>query len=389
MKETDPKIENGNLLIVTHFYATGPAQELRDYFIRKKYSFDYTELPFTYAERQKPVTTRYVSGREKYTTEGFSTPKNEFIYYLRDFFYILGKHRKKYDVAFAFDNLNAFSLITLKKLGFIKKVVFVTVDYSPIRFKNGILNSIYHWVDKYGCYNSDVLWDSAEAMVAAREKFHNIDRAKIAPVLVVDDGNDFNRKKIRAYGKIEKFRLVYMGHLRKNQGIELLIDACSDLHKWNRKVTLSILGGGELSGPLKEKVRSLGLEKSVFFSGYVKDHEKILDHLRKCYLAFALYEDERGGFSKYSAVGKPKAYLGCGLPVIITDVPEVARKIYAAGAGKIAKYDRKDIVKIAKTLITNKAEYKKMRRNAIKFASENTWDRIFSKALADTENILY
>jgi len=377
-----------NMLVVTHFYATGPAQEFRDYLLKNNCTFTYTELPLFNSDRNFARTISYKNRKILKKQDGVGLPKLELLYHFRDFITIIFEHAHKYDMAFGFDNLSAFSLLILKKVGFIQKVVFVTVDYSPVRFGNPVLNFFYHWVDKYCCYNADVIWNSSARMNGARAKFHNIDIAKIRPCLVVDDGNPFASHKIKPYGSVDKYRLVYMGHLRKSQGVEMLLKVFYELHAWNSKVTLSILGDGELLENLKENVAKSKMSDYVFFSGYLKNHEDILRHLRKCYLAFALYEDDVNSFSKYSAVGKPKIYLGCGVPVLITDVPEIAKKIDDAGAGRIVSYNKGRIVESAKELISGKNKYLRMRENAIRFARENTWDGVFAAAIAKTSKIM-
>ncbi len=374
--------------VVTHFFTDGPAQFFHRYLRKRKVGHLYLEHPFLFAERTRSSFVVIENGEEVKSNRGILFPKNSLLYYARDFFSTLFfglRHRCA--IGIGYDNLNAFALLLLKYLGRLQYVVYVTVDYTPRRFVNTFMNSLYHWIDRYCCYNADLLWDSAERMRDAREQ-NGVVVSKMKPVIVVDDGNDFSEEKLRPYASLKKYELVYMGHMRKNQGVALLISVAKILHEWNADISLRLIGGGELLETFKKQVRDQGMGHFVHFTGYVDDHEAIQEQLRRSYLAFALYEDDPHSFSKYSAVGKPKVYMGCGLPVIITDVPEVAKKIKDYGAGIVVPYEKEKIIEEIKSFVLHEALYKEMREKAITFARRHTWDIIFDTALQETKQIL-
>lgn len=374
-------------IVVTHFYATGPAQFLTKYFISHDIAHWYIEHPFIFSNRDCSVYYDYLGGK-KQIHKGIKVPKVELLYYLKDFIAtIISGSRNRFEIGFGFDNLNTLALLLLKKLRKIEKVVYVTVDYTPKRFTNKVMNLLYHAIDKYCCYNCDILWDSAKIMRKAR-KDRGVRVERIKKIIVVPDGNDFRQDKIKKFEKLEKYKLVYMGHVRDNQGIDLLIKVAVDLQKYNKKITLLILGGGEKLEFFKKMVKEHNAGHYIKFTGYIEDHKRIEALLRNGYLGFALYEDDQNSFSKYSAVGKPMVYMGCGLPVIITDVPEIAQKIEKFGSGKIVKYKKDHIVQIVKEIIKNEKTYRTMREKAISFAKMNTWDKVFSRALGETTKIL-
>lgn len=388
MKNKINFLKHLKILIVTHYCGTGPATELRDYFIRNKMSFIYHELPFTYAKKNCPSSITYTNGKETKIRIGLKLLKIDFFYYIRDLLSVIFLNTNKHDIAFGFDNLNTLGLIILKRIGFIKKVIYVCVDYMPIRFKNKFLNKIYHYIEKFCCYNSDLIWDSSESIKNARVNFNRIDLNKIKPILVVEDGNNFEEEKIKSISELDKYRLVYMGTLKEYQGLDMLLDVFQELNKWNKKIKLSILGDGPLFEILKKKAIFMNIDKEIFFSGYIDDHEIISDYLRKCYIAFALYENNQNSVSKYSAVGKPNTYMGCGLPVVITSVPSISKKIDILGAGKIVKFEKNVIVNTVKEILSNEYLYATLRKNAIQFASENTWDKIFEYSIKETKKKL-
>jgi len=105
--------------------------------------------------------------------------------------------------------------------------------------------------------------------------------------------------------------------------------------------------------------------------------------MKKGALGVALYNSAVDQFTHYADPGKVKVYLGTGLPIIITDVPYVAKEIEKNKCGVIVRYEEKDIVKAVIRLMENENELRACRKNAIKYAEQFDWDRIFFKALGD------
>src|SRR5690606_6446004 len=85
--------------------------------------------------------------------------------------------KKPVDLYVGVDNFNAFWGVILKKLGWVKEVVYYTIDYVPVRFQNPVLNDVYHWMDKFCVRNADVVWNVSPRIAEGREEFHNVDIA--------------------------------------------------------------------------------------------------------------------------------------------------------------------------------------------------------------------
>jgi len=58
--------------------------------------------------------------------------------------------------------------------------------------------------------------------------------------------------------------------------------------------------------------------------GSINNHITIEKILMSCGIAIAPYSSiDKNNFSFYADPGKVKFYLGCGLPIVITDVPPI------------------------------------------------------------------
>ena len=76
--------------------------------------------------------------------------------------------------------------------------------------------------------------------------------------------------------------------------------------------------------------------------------------------------------------GKVKFYLGCGLPIVITDVPPIAKDIEKNQSGLIAEYDSVDFCNKIIGILNN---YEIFKNNAVEFGKIFDWNSIFRKSL--------
>lgn len=84
-------------------------------------------------------------------------------------------------------------------------------------------------------------------------------------------------KKVKDKNKISN-RLVSVGRLEYEKGYDLLIDIWGKVNKQTNKAnnwTLHIYGEGSQKNKLQEKIKQLGLEKSVKLKGQTKEIEKV------------------------------------------------------------------------------------------------------------------
>ncbi len=172
-----------------------------------------------------------------------------------------------------------------------------------------------------------------------------------------------------------------MGHLRKGQGIELIIETLPYIIKKIPDVKLLIIGTGELENFLKKRSNELGLNENIKFKGFVKDHRNIENMLTKCAVGLAIYEPDSNNITQYTDPSKPKQYMACGLPIIITDVPWIAKEIRKKRMGLVINYDKVELAEAVIKLLKDDKFYAESRENAINFVSTLSWDRIFDKAL--------
>lgn len=381
------ELKNKKIVIVTHVYTTGPAQDLKEYLLNnkiKKLLFIGHPLFFNKKLRGSGYEI-YKDG--KLVKENYKKIKKitEPIFYVKDIILNIVwccKNDKKWDLYIGSDNLNAFSGVLLKWIGRADKVVYYVIDYNPKRFKNSLLNKVYHSIDQFCVKHCDETWNLSPRMEPARKKYFNFIGGvqKVVPV-----GIWLNRIKRLDYSEIEKHKLVFMGHILEKQGIQYVLDAVPIIVEKIPDFKFFIIGDGNYLSTLKQKVKSLEIEKFIQFTGYVEKHEEIENMLARCSVAVALYEekDEDGNlsFTYFADPAKIKSYLANGLPVLLTDVSYNAKELEKNRCGIIIDYNKEKIANAIVKLVCDENKLKEYRENAINYAKQFDWNNIFKKNL--------
>jgi glycosyltransferase involved in cell wall biosynthesis len=371
-----------SFVIVSHVAATGHPQELEVFLKKRSNKLMFIGHPFFYAKQKEPFAILYEKGLLKSKIKISQTRGPEIFLYLRDFlvtFYFLFKFKSRFQIYVGVDPLNAFAGLLLKRVGFAKIVIFYVIDYVPTRFQNKIMNSVYHSIDKICVRRADYTWNLATAMADARES-RGIRKIETNQ-MTVPTGTHFEKNGYLSIEQIKRTDLAFLSHLREGQGIELILEALPAIVKAIPSVRLLVIGTGPLEEYFRDEVKKRKIAGNVVFLGFIEHHNEIEKIISKCGVGLAPYVPDPNSFTWYADPGKPKVYLGCGIPVVITRVPEVAFEIEKEGAGIAINYDKGELADAVVKLLTNDDLYRHYRLKALEFASKHTWDDVFYKAL--------
>lgn len=379
---------DSNILIISHYYKRalsggGPPQEIRDHFLPKVKKIYYIEHPFPNATDHKSSMTIYENGVLKKQIFTFSIRGPEALLYILDFLktiYFLLISKTKFDLCVALDNLNTVSMIPFRKIGLIKKLAFYTIDYNPLRFGNKTLNNIYHFLDKLACYYADAIWVLSKKMDIARKK-NGVDAKRMAPSILLPMGANLERIKVLPFEKIQRYQIVYAGFLMEKQGVQLAIRSLPYVIKKIPYIKFVIIGQGEYGKSLKQLTKELNMTDYIEFKGFIKNHREVEKILCKSALAVAPYVDSPDNYTRYTDPGKPKLYLGCGLPVVITDVPQIAHIIQSKKAGITVDYETNSFANAIIKLLSDDIQYKQFRQNAINLSKNYNTNTLIANAL--------
>ena len=385
LKTLSPK----KFVVISHIFASGPAQALIEY-LNSNDKFEdvlFIGHPLFYQPQIKEGSflTLYKKGKiEKYIfTKNIKFPS--IISYIKDVYLSIWgviKTRQKWDIIICADCLNTFSGLILRFLKKAKKVIFYSVDYVPKRFKNPLLNYIYHYLDKISVKFADQTWNLSPNMEIARKQLKGVETPPGKQV-VVPMGIWHEKINKTSFNNINKNTLVFMGHLIEKQGVQIVIKSIPQIIKSIPDFKFLIIGTGDYLQNLIELTRNLKVEKYIEFTGYIENHNDMENLISRCSLAIAPYVEGNidENFTYYADSGKIKDYLGAGVPVILTNVPYNAIDIESNRCGIIVKYDENEIAKSVSELMKDENRLKIYRKNAIKYSKQFDWNLIFDRAL--------
>ncbi len=366
------------LMLATHVLTYGPAQALRDYLIQKKKKFAFLGCPFPEARQPKARLDFYDKGEMVETVEGHGHATGGLRLWLKDAWFVFRWGRKilgKDALFIGVNNLNAAIGILLRRLGFGGRVIYYVIDYTPRRFKNKLINAVYQRIVRFALHHSDAVWNLSRRMQDVHTTVFGADAAKQQLVPV---GIDHTFLKPVEEKDIQPKHMVMISTLYEDKGIQLAIAA---LEKMN-EATLTIVGEGPYEQALKKLVQEKHLQTRVsFITRFTR--EELFHQIAVSRVALATYVPSKDSYTYYADPSKPKEYLACGTPVVITRVPWIAEEVEKRPMGVAIEYDVDDLVRGCRRLMDDDYFWKTCRNNALAFVKDCGYTAIYRKAFGE------
>ena len=381
---TPAKLTEKKIVVFSHYATTGACEELRDWLRGLKVrDLVYVAFPFG------PNRDRFIRAECFCRGELVKTHRSVFrlklpepLAYAKDLLYALlyaVRFARNADVLVAGDNLLALAGILTRRLTGVRRVVYYMIDYTPIRYANRLLNALYYGVDRFAACHANAVWPLTSQIIRGRFISGRLDERRVRWYTVPYGSHP--QKAIPA-AACDRKRVIYMGDVLRNKGAELFVPMARELKRLVPDFRFTVIGGGKDLPALREEVRTAGLEGHFEICGFVESIAEVVAKLSAAGVAIApYYPHDANSFTFYSDPGKIKVYLGCGLPIVLTDVPPIAKDIEEKGAGKIARYDAADFAGAVASLM-GAAAYLQYRENARRLGERFAWDKVFAEAFA-------
>ncbi|MBM3575870.1 MAG: glycosyltransferase family 4 protein [Alphaproteobacteria bacterium] len=378
-------ISKRKIIIATHELVYGAPQALRDYLEMEGFdqvtfishplldmnSASYVEIKNKGLERKRRVATEQLRVQAlNYLAHGIRSILWGFL------------HGGRADLYVGANPLNAMAGLILKALGRVDKVIYYTIDFTPMRFDSPLLNWLYHALDRQCVIRSDEVWNVSPQIAIGREKLHGAeafpgDRQRVVPI-----GVWFNKVRRLPHDQVKPYQLLFLGHLLEKQGVQLVIEAIPIIVRSVPDFQFLIVGGGEYETTLRQAVIDKCVTEHVKFMGWIKDREVVDNLMADSMAAIATYRHDMASFTTYADPTKLKDYLSAGLPIIMTDVPSNARELEARGCAVIVDADKDSIARAVVELMTNQRVLKSMHASAVKYIEEFDWAKLFARNLS-------
>lgn len=375
-------IAPARVAIVANGFADGPAQALRDFLVDRGANVITIFHPLVAEAGNRHEITVYKKDNIERRNISFPVPPP--LSFALDPFVPL--HLPKVDVWFGFNSLACARGLVARRFNRAGTVVYWCVDFVPNRFGKGPLTHVYDALDAMCCRRADARVELSRAAVEGRNARHSLASSKGAPVTIVPMGAWVERVPNVTEDGWRRRHVVFLGHLVRRNGVRLLLDALAALQTRNAGVTATVIGGGPLEQELRDASRHLGLEGSVTFLGFVRDHREVEHLLADGSVAVAPYERTADSFTNYADPGKLKAYLAAGLPILLTDVPPNAAELAAEAGAQIVPFDIASFASAIENTLDDHATWRTRRALALQHARAYDWAEVLADALASIDS---
>jgi len=169
--------------------------------------------------------------------------------------------------------------------------------------------------------------------------------------------------------------ILYQGALNAGRGLEAMIDAMPQLD-----VQFRIIGEGDLSAELRQRVRLRGVEDKVTFLGWLPP-EALPAHTAAAWLGLNVSEN-LGKSYYFSLNNKFFDYIHAGLPSLINPFPEYLAMLDRWKVGLTAESNPDSLVQAIRFVQVNPEIYAEMEAACRMAAQELNWETEEKKLLS-------
>jgi glycosyltransferase involved in cell wall biosynthesis len=222
------------------------------------------------------------------------------------------------------------------------------------------------------------IWKKAAVLVACSQglKERALGFLPSVDIEVIPNGIELDRfHPCRDEKTPDKVRLLTVGRLSVTKRVEMLIEAIETLHRQDRKVSLTIVGGGALEQDLREIVSQRELEGVVDVTGRI-DSEKMPQVYRNHDLFISATMQEGMSNAMLEAMAS-------GLPIVTTKC-EGVEELIADNGIVVELAETADAVK---KLMNDRGAYEQMAVAARKQAEKFGWENAAQKYIQCYEQI--
>lgn len=176
----------------------------------------------------------------------------------------------------------------------------------------------------------------------------------------------------------EEKTIIYQGAINIGRGLEKLIDAMVLLPNYK----LIIVGSGPIHKDLKRKIETLKITERVILYGKI-EHEH-LHRITCCAQLGVSIEEDMGLNYRYALPNKIFDYIQAGIPVLASNLPEMAKIIttYQIGATLDPDCNSQQLATAIESMLTNTIAMNTWSHNTKRAADELCWETEQNKLLS-------
>ena len=201
----------------------------------------------------------------------------------------------------------------------------------------------------------------------------------IESIRVIYNGVDSKRLTPNQAERSDQPLFVYLGRLKKYKRVDVVIRAFAGLNI--PSATLEIAGTGDYRASLERLVKSLGLEGSVKFLGFIPEEDKV-HLLRRAWASVLASPKEGWGISNLEAAA-------CGTPVVAANSPGIRESVIDGETGfLVPQNDHEAMTAAMRGLVKSPDLVARLGASGRRFAETFTWERAANETLSHLEEVV-
>lgn len=311
----------------------------------------------------QPVERTYQTHRMKLLFR--KGPMFYFGYNFRLFFYLL-KLRPEVLVANDLDSLLANFLVSRIRR---KPLIYDSHEYFtevPELLGRPVVRAIWKWLERMMVPKVSAAYTVSESIAEVYRELYKVD-FKVVRNLPVCAKHEKTLHQEKEHGKPKI--ILYQGAMNLGRGIESAIRAMQFLDG----AELWLAGDGDIISRLQEMVYELDLDKKVKFIGRLPLHDL---HEVTCQADLGISLEEDLGLNyRFALPNKLFDYIQAGVPVLVSNLPEMKRIVEQYKIGMIAEsHQRKELAELMKIALFDQEKRLIWMKNMPLAAAELCWE---------------
>lgn len=279
---------------------------------------------------------------------------------------------RKFDLCFAEGQLFTLVSYFLKKMGWVKRVIYSSGDYfTSVK--------IYQTIDAFVSPRVDAIWNATAVMSQRRQA----DLALNRPQQVMPLGLELEMETI-SQRNFSRREIIHMGNLQERHGLNILAEVLPGVCQKYPDFHLHVVGSGPYRQEFEKRIQDQAVENFITFHGFISGKKELDEIFARVVLGLALYAPEKDTATSFTDPGKIKDYLSYGLPILTTRVPQIATEIEELSAGWVIEYEAQALEQKLMEVLSDLNFLKQTSEKSLVLARRYLWNNILDSVFDQT-----